>query len=143
MLKRSVSFLVVLCILFSPIAFAGEGRTEKLFSSTAVASTAVVTSRTINVQNGGYFGFHYKALSASSTPDLKIEFLMSSTCTTAATDFVEPSGASDIETNLVGETWVVKSFSPPPMSCLRIQVTGNAGNNADTVFTGTLFIQEP
>lgn len=143
MLRKILSLALILVLGLTSPAFAKSATVEQLFNDTAVASTAVVTSRILNIQNGGYFGVHYKATSASSAPDLKIEFLMSSTCKTTSTDFIEPSGASDIETNLTGETWVVKSITPPPMPCFKIQVTGNAGNPADTLLNLRLFIQEP
>lgn len=139
-MKKIIASLVILCVLFSGQAFANQGSVRRLFSSTAIASTAVVSSAAIPVSSGGYFGVWYQATSVTSTPDLKLEYEMSYNDTSA--NFVEPASASDIETNLVAETAKVKSISPPPMAYLRVKATGNAGNQADTVLTMYLFQQE-
>lgn len=141
--KRLSFAAILLSILFvygTSDAFAVNGGVRKLFDSTAVNNQDVATSAVIPVKSGGFFGVWYKATSAASTPDIKIEYEMS--YDTTAANFVEPAGASDIATNLTGETAVVESVSPPPMAYMRIKATGNAGNAADTVLTLYLFQQE-
>lgn len=139
-MKKYLAFFLCAIFLFAQTAYSSQGKVEQLFSSEAVATTGTATSEVIPIKSGGWFGLWYQAVSASSAPDLKIEYEMS--YNTTAANFVEPSTAADIESSLVAETAIVKSFSPPPMPYLRIKVTGNASNPADTVITMYLFTQE-
>ncbi len=140
-MKKFFIFLVLIIFLcLETNAFAARGTVRELFNSEEVFSTGTATSVAVPIKSGGYFGVWYKATSAASAPDIKIEYEMSYDDTAA--NFVEPANATDIETNLTTETAKIKSLKPPPMMFLRIKVTGNAGNAADTVLSLRLFQQE-
>lgn len=111
-----------------------------------VASTAVVYGRAIQLSMGVYFGLKYKAVSAGGTPSVKIEMEMSDRlpATEGAADahYVVPDGFSDIESDLVAETWQIKTLSPVPMPYMRFKITGSGTNPADTLVNLNLSVQE-
>lgn len=111
----------------------------EVFKNQLIALTAVVLSPIYRIEDSGYFGLWYKTTSIAGAPDTTIEFLMS--YDTNPDNFIEPEGASNIETNLITETAHVRSFAPSPMKYLRFKITGNAGNQADTLLTMYLFAQ--
>ena len=102
----------------------------------SVSEASVVYTQSKKVNSAVYFGVSYKALSATSTPDVKIELEQSfqAPTTEGAADvtYVEAEDASDIETNLTSETWHHASLAPVPASYFRYKITGNGGNAADT-----------
>ncbi len=116
--------------------------------SIAIASTAVVYTRAFKLAFGEYFSLAYKALSAAGTPDIKIELeqsikdVLPATEGAADTNYVVAENMANIETNLITETWHIKALNPGLSVYARLKITGNAGNAADTVFTGHINRQE-
>ena len=112
----------------------------------AVALIAVIYTKAFKMAYGDYFGLKYKAVSASGTPDVKIELEVNNALPTtegaADTDWSVPEGMANIETNLITETIRHKSIAPPPFAYGRLKITGNAANPADTIVTSKLSIQE-
>jgi hypothetical protein len=115
-------------------------------TSIAIASTAVVYTKSFKLAWGEYFGLRYQAVSAGGTPDVKIELEMGDdvpiTEGAADLEYVEPEAFSDIETNLTTETVHRKAISPPPFGYGRFKITGNAANPADTIVNMKLSIYE-
>lgn len=111
----------------------------EIFKDKQISLTGSETSDIFKIESNAYFGLWYKAVSASGTPNLLIQYEMS--YDTDESNFVIPVGVSNIETNLTSETAQVKSFAPPPMAYIRFKVTGNAANPSDTVLTMYLFVQ--
>lgn len=132
-------FLLISLFLVGLVSASLDGGAFVLVDTETINATATYTSSAIDLNAAEYLGVWYKATSAGGTPDVKIEFQMSYDDT--AGNFVEPEGASDIETNLTTETAHVKRLSCPPMRYLRIKVTGNAANPADTIVTVIVFNQ--
>ena len=110
----------------------------------AVASQATVYTKAFKIAFGEYFGLAYKAVSATGSPDVKIELELGvndappSTEGAADTNYVEAENAADIETNLTTETWHIKSLSPVASGYARLKITGNASNAADTIVNAKL-----
>lgn len=112
----------------------------------AVASTAVVYTRAIRLLFGEYFSLKYKAVSATGSPSVKIEFEESDRApeTEGAADahYVEPESLNDIEADLTSETWHIKSFSPPVAIYGRLKITGSGSNPADTIVNAMLMMAD-
>jgi hypothetical protein len=102
----------------------------------AVATTAVVYTKSFRISHSRDFGLVYCATS-SGTVSLKIELeegaleLLNSEGLAAAT-WIEPEGVSDIESDLATETWHIKNLSPVVMPYGRFKITGGASNDAST-----------
>lgn len=139
---KIMAFFIAAVLFSQAAAFCGTPKRRQIFTNTAVASTASVTSVLVDVSSSGYFGLEYKATSASSTPSVKLEYEMAFDCSDTSL-FVEPAAASDIEAALTAETWKIASIQPPPMGCMRIKATGDGANPADTVLNAYLFYWEP
>ena len=111
----------------------------------AIAGENAYYTKAIKIAQGMYYGLHLKALSASSTPTIKIELEQSSVLPTtegsADGTYVVPDGVSAIYSNLNDEIWHVKSFTPVPMTYCRFKLTGLTGNPADATLQLKLFVQ--
>jgi len=122
------------------------GDVSTIFNSEAIASAAVVYSKSIRIGGANVVGIAYQATSAGSSPDLLIQVEQSYTKPTTEgasdTKYVVPEDMANIETNLTTETWHVKSLSLVPMKYMRFKITGNGGNPADTLLSLELFLQE-
>lgn len=112
----------------------------------AVASGAVIYTHSFELSRAVYFGIAYRATSVLLTPNVLIQLQQSwvkpSTECAADTNYVIPVGMADIETNLMTELWRIKSLSPVPMPYARFIITGNSGNQADTLVNINVAIQE-
>ncbi len=115
-------------------------------TSIAIASTAVVYTKAFKVGFGEYFALSYKAVSASGSPDIKIELEQGidvpTTEGSADSAWVVPENMANIETKLTTETQHHKSISPVPMLWARLKITGNDANPADTIVTAYISKQE-
>lgn len=139
-MRKAILAILLTLILVATAHSYMKGLVKTVFDAEAVASTATVTSSGIDIGNKGvYFGVWYKAISASGTPDIKIEYEVSYNDIDA--NYVEPEGASDIVTNLTDETQHAEYIDPPPMKFLRFKITGNVGNPSDTVIYLQFFFQ--
>lgn len=107
--------------------------------STTINATAADTTDVVLVNRDQFFGLWYTATSATGTPDVKIEYLMS--YTTELSTFAEPDGAADIVSALTDENPHTTSIHPPPLPYMAIRIVGNAANPADTVVWLKLFTQ--
>ena len=116
-------------------------------ASLAVAGAVTIYTKALNVKPGEFFALSYKAVSASGTPDVKIEmeqsFQLPTTEGSADTAYwAEPENTNDIETSLTSETIRHKAINPVALPYIRFKITGAAGNNADTVVSMWLTKQE-
>lgn len=112
-----------------------------------VASTAVVYSRPFRINYGTAFGMWYQAGNGSGTANMKIELeqsyippVLNNNASDAA--WVVGAGVAPIETNLSGNTAVVKSLSPVPMKYARFKITGLGSNPSDATINIWVFQQE-
>ena len=119
---------------------------DNLTVDIAIASEAVVYTKSFKLAFGDYFAVSYKATSASSTPDIKIELEQSWTEPTTEgsqdDNWVEPEGMADIETSLTTETQHHKSLSPATLPLGRFKITGNGSNPSDTTVNIKVHKQE-
>ena len=111
----------------------------KLFDNVLVNGVGVVYSPIYKIESNQVCGMWVQATSVLLTPDLLIQVQQS--WDTTETNFVIPEACPDVVTNLVTETPRIYTVIPYPMSYLRIMVTGNAGNQIDTLITAYLFLQ--
>jgi hypothetical protein len=122
------------------------GKRQRIFNAEAVASTASVYCNSIKLRSSDAFGLWIQATSAGGAPDIKVELEQSYTTPTTEgssdTNYVEPEGVSDIFASLTAETAKIKQITPVPMEYMRIKITGNAANPADTVVTAYLYTQD-
>ena len=86
-----------------------------------------------------YFGLWIQATSATGTADVLVEIQQSYNDTAA--NYIEPAVGSVVVSALTNEAVNVYALTPSPMPFMRIQVTGNAANPADTVVTAFLWMQ--
>ncbi len=102
-----------------------------IFHKTVVISTGVVYSQPINVEwLRGYFSIYWQAVSAAGGVDLLFQYQVTYN---VHETWVIPDGAVDIVTNMTTEVARAISVQPIPTNWLRLMVTGNAGNSADTL----------
>ncbi len=111
-----------------------------VFEDELINATATATSSAYELTFSGVHGVWYKATSVGGTPDIKIEALQAMD---GSDDFVESEdpAAGDIVTNLTDETAHIKSVQLTPSKYVKIKLTGNASNPADTLVTVKLFVQ--
>jgi len=141
-MRKFLLSLILAIFVCSGVGYAdnARGSVRTVYSSTLINATATSTSSTYKISSAGYFGVWYKATSVIGAPDIKIEVQMSYDDTAA--NFVEPDDISDVVTNLTDENAHVESIFPTPMTYLNFLVTGNAGNQTDTLVTLYFFVQE-
>lgn len=123
-----------------------NGANFKVCDSLAVPSTTTVYSNSFLMRWVENFGIWVQALSASSTPNIKIEleesFRAPTTEGSSDTAYVVPDGAAEIYSALADENAHVKSLTPVPQQYGRYKITGLAGNPSDTLLTLINFQQE-
>lgn len=140
MFKMCLSlFLMITLFLVGIVSASLVGGGFVMVDGETINTTATYTSGSIDLTATEYLGVWYKATSAGGSPDVKIEYEMSYNDVSA--NFVEPEDASDIVTNLTDETAHTKRLSASPQRYIRIKVTGNVANPADTVVTLIIFNQ--
>jgi hypothetical protein len=113
-----------------------------LWDVTAIASTATLTSPPIPLSRADFESILYKATSVAGTADVKIEYAISED----GTNF----GSFDDNTDLVASSNAVptaeglKTIPGVTVAApwMKIKVTGTASNNADTLFTGVVYLRE-
>jgi len=118
-----------------------------IFSAELVNGTGAVRSDSIDIgSHGTNFGIAIVATSVLGTPELLVQYEQSFTRPTtegsADTNYVIPDGAPDIVTNLTQETYFITSVSAVPMNYIRILITGQAGNQTDTLVTAYFYRME-
>lgn len=112
---------------------------EKLYAivvsnDQAVVSTTVVVSETVFVGGTNKIGIWYKAVSVSGSPDITLEYQVAPIDN--AGDYVTPESGAVIVANLTDEFAHADCLDDLALqNWLRIKITGNAGNPADTVVT--------
>ena len=101
----------------------------------AVAGTAVIYTKSINLKRGEFFAIWYKATS-EGTVNIKIEIEQSYKLPTTEgavdTDWVVPESMSAVIAALDDENAHCESINPIAMPYLRLKITGGAGNDATT-----------
>ncbi len=103
----------------------------QIFNKELINATASVLSVALKTEyQSGYFSLYWQAVSAGGGVDLLFQLKVSISQTGT---FVIPDGAADIVTNMTTEVARAISFQPIPTDWLKILVTGNAGNSADTL----------
>lgn len=120
-------------------------------TSISVATTAVVYTKAFKLRYAVAFALRIQAVSASSTPDIKVELEEASTLpategsadATWATGYVVPDGASAIYSSLADELVHIKQITPVCAPYARLKITGNASNPADTIVTAQVITQQP
>lgn len=112
----------------------------RVFNAEAINGTGSATSDGENISPYRYYGLWAKSTSATGTSNVKIE--MEQSWDDTAGNYVEPQGYGDIITTMNDDNPHVFTLAPYPMPFLRIKVTGNTGNPADTVITVYLFVEE-
>ena len=130
------------------------GASQKVLNSNgtagtiAIASTAVVWTRSFPLFLANYFGVFIKASSATGTPDIKVELeespieLLSTEQGLTNGNWVEPDGADDIVSQINDEVAHIFTVEPTPMPMGRYKITGINANPADTLVTMINFLQE-
>jgi hypothetical protein len=95
-----------------------------------VNATGSATTNAFRIRQGQVRSLQYQFTSATGTPDVMIEYLVSD-----ASDgtFVEPDNVSDLATSIADENLHFKAFTPVVAGWGKIKITGNAANPADTV----------
>jgi len=101
----------------------------------AVAPTAVIYTKSINLKRGEFFAIWYKATS-EGTVNIKIEIEQSYKLPTTEgavdTDWVVPESMSAVIAALDDENAHCESINPIAMPYLRLKITGGVGNDATT-----------
>lgn len=113
----------------------------------AVASTAVVYTRSFPLYWATFFGIWVRATSATGTPDVMIELQESYKEPTTegsaeASLWVEPDGFANVFDSIADENAHIKTITPVPMKYGRYKITGNAANPADSIVNIENFLQE-
>ena len=125
------------------------GGSHLVVDSVTVNATAVIYSNSLNLQSSKFFGLRIQCISASSTPDIKVEWESSndppSTEGSSDTNYVVPDGLDSstdpIYANITNEVWRTKQFFPSPSNYGRLKITGNAANPSDTVVVAEIWLQ--
>ncbi len=110
---------------------------SRLFTKELINATAAIESAAIPIiYNQGYFSLYWQATSVTGTPDLLFQYEISISGTDT---FVIPDGAVNIISNMITEAVRAISFQPIPADWLKLKITGNAANPADTLLDMWLF----
>jgi hypothetical protein len=109
----------------------------KVFDAVAVAGAVSVESAAIKIEyQGGSFSFFVQAISPGGTPDIKVELEESNA---VDGNYAVPDDLPTIYDSLADENWHIKGFGVDPADFLKLKITGNAANPADTIVTGWVF----
>ncbi len=115
-------------------------------SSLVIASTGVVYTRSFELFNGEYFGLWCKVVSATGTPDIKIDLEQTALRVAESGEGVANTAlwavTQAVTAGVNDEVAHIIKLSPIPMSFGRLKITGINSNPADSIFTGYNFIQE-
>jgi len=115
-------------------------------ASIAVASTGVVYTRSFELFSGEYFGLWCKVVSATGTPDIKIDLEQTALRVAEAGEGVANTAlwavTQAITAGINDEVAHIIKLTPIPMSFGRLKITGINSNPADSIFTGYNFTQE-
>lgn len=113
-------------------------------ASIAVASTGVVYTKAFDLSKGEYFGLWVKGVSATGTPDFKIDLEQSYELpdTEGAADTTKWQVTHAVSAQINDEVAHILTVSPKPMAYGRYKITGINSNPADTILTMKNFIQE-
>ncbi len=118
---------------------------DNLTTDIAVASTAVIYTKSFKLSFADYFAISYIA-SSTGTPALKIELEQSfqepTTEGSSDANWVEPENMADIETALATKTMHHKSLAPVTLAYARFKITGGASNPSDTTIAIKVSQQE-
>jgi hypothetical protein len=120
--------------------------TSANLASIAVNGETTVYTKSFQIAYGDYFGVAYRAVATTGSPNITIQLEESwtepSTEGSSDTNYVVPTGLSDIVTALTTQTWNIKTLSPIPMPYGRFKILGNATNGAAITVNIKLGIQE-
>lgn len=112
----------------------------------SISGVGTIYTDALKLRSGVYYSTSYQAVSATSTPDVTIEFEESFQLPTTEnivdTTYKVPEVASDLATNLVDEVWHHERLYVIPMKYMRYKITGNAGNATDTLLSIKTTVQE-
>lgn len=162
-MKTILSIFVVVGLLSGGIAQAEliEGYAANqvvLWDSTDIFtdSTDVTLSTIVMMEQSTRLSVYYQAVSASGTPNIKLDMLQSyeNTASKFATPdttttlrysggWYEIANIPAIADSLKDEVVHIKEIAPIPMRYLRLRVTGRATNAPDTRVRVVLFAQPP
>lgn len=123
-----------------------RGASLLLCNSFACGSTSTYYSNSFEMGFAQVFGIWLKGASASSTPNLQIQFEQSyqrpTTEGSSDTSWIIGDGVPDIYTTLNDEIAHIKSVACVPSQYGRLKIIGNTGNPSDSLLTAVIFIQE-
>lgn len=113
----------------------------------AVATTSVVYTKAIKLRYAIAFSLKIKATSSSGTADIKVEIEEATDLPTTEgssdTSYVVPDSMSAIYTSLSDELVHIKQITPVCAPYMRLKITGNASNPADTIVNASIITQQP
>ena len=104
-----------------------------------ISGTATHTSPGLNLEHATKVSVWYRATSATA-PNIRIFYQTSYNDVPA--NYTRPTDVPDIVTSLTNSEVHMRDISPPVSSHIRIVVSGNTGNPADTVANVKIIIQE-
>lgn len=115
----------------------------------AVASQGVVYTKAQKVGAAGAFGLSV-LLASTGTPNVKIEMQVSDNATAALEGIADSVGAtwciqeggSPIWTALADKVLHKITVNPTPCQYIRLKITGNSGNPADTTIVAKMITQQ-
>lgn len=107
-----------------------------LFSEEACANQSVITSEAIDTRNA-LGNFSLEVVPTGSAPNVKAEYMVASS---KDGDFVTPSAASAIDSSIT--TQDICGFDPALAPFMKIKITGNGPNGANTEVTARLMFDE-
>lgn len=129
-------------------------RSDEFTVSAGGSTTMPVPGETVfytdakKIKRASSISLSYKgSKDGGQTLDLKIEIEQCwrppTTEYAADSDYVVPSGVSDVETNLTGTTRVHKgSLGQVTLPYIRLKITGNSGNHSSATLNARLNVQE-
>lgn len=139
-------FLCMLFVLLSMLLISGNAYCGNIVSnsvalasgttSLAVASTATVYTRSIDIGDSEYFSVAYWTAAGTANVTIQIEQSWTLPATEGAADsnYAIPVNMPDVVTALTTESTVyIKPINPVAMRYLRFKITGNSGNDAGTI----------
>lgn len=145
--------LVAALVVLSTRAYADRLAKLPVWNAVAVASTASITSPTLDLRSADFESLVFQAISAAGTADVKIEYaICREDC--AKPNLINPTvctcGSFDDNPDILAssnalsnpEGWHAALGVTVGSSLIKIKVTGNAANNADTVFSADMLIRE-
>lgn len=111
---------------------------QKMVDNKTINATATYTSDNLDIRYVRELSCQYQAISASSTPDIKVEIQISYN----GVDFITPSVGGTINSSVTDEVLHIDDIIMPLCIYCRIKVTGNASNPSDTVANVFILMRE-